>query len=280
MPFPGDPGQLARHVAPYLDGAYLACSRHIVEEIQQHIPLLRGDVQTVPNWFDGPLPPVRKQFYRGGPLWAVSAAAHLGVEKGTDCILHAAHLLRRQGCNDFLLDLYGRLDDDTLPQLTLDLGLGQSVRFLGSLPRQQLLNRYADYDVFVFPTWEREPCAFAPLEAAASGCVPILTANCGNSEWLVHGVHCLKAERTPEAFTTVLAEVIEGRIDLDPLGRRVQAVVTSDYHLRRIVPTIERALGRAVPKRKEVLGSSAQTYHLAVLAEKLTQTIVQELLAG
>jgi glycosyltransferase involved in cell wall biosynthesis len=280
VPFPGDPARLARHASPYLDGTFLACSRRILDEIDQLVPLPRGAAGILPNWIDGPVPPARRHFYRGGPLCAVSAAAHLGVEKGTDRLLQAADVLQRRGYRDFFLDLYGSLDDDTLPRLAVDLGLGQSVRFLGSLPREQLLARYADYDVLVFPTWEREPCAFAPLEAAAQGCVPIITANCGNSEWLVHGVHCLKAERTPEAFAAALADVLDGRIDLAPLGRRVQALVTRDYHLQRLVPFIEGALGRAAQKRKPSLGSSSQAYHLAVLAEKLTQTMVQELLAG
>ena len=37
-----------------------------------------------------------------------------------------------------------------------------------------------------------------PLEAVARGCVPVMTRRCGVAEWLVHGLHCIKADRTPE----------------------------------------------------------------------------------
>jgi glycosyltransferase involved in cell wall biosynthesis len=278
LPMPGDPGRLAKAVAPLLDGAYLACSQHILDEIEEHGPLLHGDVEVIPNWIDGPLPQPRHEFYRGGRLRAVSTAAHLCVEKGIDRLLHAAALLHNGGRN-FVLDLYGRLDDDTFPRLAQKMSVEAQVRFRGPLAREELVQRYADYDVFVFPTWEREPCAFAPLEAAARGCVPLLTANCGNSEWLVHGVHCLKAERTPEAFAAVLADVMAGRIDLAPLGRRAQALVTTEYHLDRLLPRIEQNLQRAAGRRKRGLGTPEQAYQLAVLAEKLTQTMLQELLA-
>ena len=75
-------------------------------------------------------------------------------------------------------------------------------------------------------------------------------------------------------------DVLAGRTDLAPLGRRTQALVTRDYHLSRLVPAIEGALGRAAQRRRPPLGGTAQAYHLAVLAEKLTQTAVQELLPG
>jgi glycosyltransferase involved in cell wall biosynthesis len=279
VPFPGPAGRLARAAGQHLEGAFLACSRRIVEEVEHDAPLLRGEVEIQPNWIDGPLPPPREHFYEGGRLRAVSAAAHLCAEKGTDRLLHAAALLHGRG-HDITLDVFGRLDDDAFPRLASQLGLAGCVRFAGPLPREELVQRYSDYDVFVFPTWEREPCAFAPLEAASRGCVPVLTANCGNSDWLVHGVHCLKAERTAGAFAAVLQDILAGRIDLAPLGRRTQALVSREYHLRAVLPAIDSALRRAARRRRRARGTAAQAYHLAVLAEKLTQTMVQEVLAG
>jgi glycosyltransferase involved in cell wall biosynthesis len=279
VPFPGDAGRLARIAGHHLDGAYLACSRRIVEESELDAPLLCGEVEVLPNWIEGPLPSPRRTFYRGGRLRMASAAARLCVEKGTDLLLHAVASLRQRGY-DFILDLFGTLEDDAFPRLAATLDVAGCVRFRGSLPREQLVERYADYDLFVFPTWEREPCAFAPLEAASRGCVPVLTANCGNSEWLVHGVHCLKAERSSEQFASVLQAVLQGRIDLAPLGRRAQTLVTREYHLKAVLRVIERALGRAARRRKPPQGTPGQAYHLAVLAERLTQTMVQEVLAG
>jgi glycosyltransferase involved in cell wall biosynthesis len=287
LPFPGDPGRLARPAGRHLEGTFLACSQRVLDEIQEHAPLLRGVVELVPNWVTGPVPPARQSFYRssrrqaggGGRLRVVSAAGYLTPEKGIDHIIAAAALLRRRGRTNFGIDLYGRLCNDAFPRLVRAHGLDGHVTFRGRLGQQELAWRFAGYDVFLFPVAQREPFAFAPLEAAAHGCVPVMTDDCGNGEWFVHGVHCLKAERTADAFAAVLEDILGGAIDLAPLGRRAAAVVGRDFHLDRVLPVLERTLEKAVGRRRAAAGPAAQAYHLAVLAEKLTQRMVQEMLA-
>jgi len=155
-------------------------------------------------------------------------------------------------------------------------GVADRVTFRGVRTQAELMRLYEHYDLFAFPTWEREPFAFAPLEAAASGCVPIMSQVCGNSEWMVHGVHCLKVPRTAEAFAGVFRQVLEGRIDLEPLGRRASAMVRRDLYLETLAPRIERALDRAARAPRPPGGSTTDAYRLALLAEKLTQVLIQE----
>ena len=57
---------------------------------------------------------------------------------------------------------------------------------------------------------------------------------CGNSEWMVNGVHCLKVPRTAEEFAVVFRQILEGKINLEPLGRRTSAMVRRDFHLKTI----------------------------------------------
>ena len=125
------------------------------------------------------------------------------------------------------------------------LGLSDRVTFRGVRTQAELMRLYGQYDVFAFPTWAREPFGCAPLEAAANGCVPIVSQVCGISEWMVHGVHCLKAPRTAEAFAGMFRQILEGRIDLGALGRRASAMVRRDFHQETLIPRIERALARA-----------------------------------
>jgi glycosyltransferase involved in cell wall biosynthesis len=281
LPFiPDVAGPLASAAAPLMAGQFLACSRRVAEETERHAPLLQAGVELVPNWVtQKPLP--RRRWYRpGGRLRIATAAGRLGAEKGTDRLLYAAALLRRGGHDNFLIDLNGLVDGDELPRLVREEGLEGHVRFRGLRPTEELTRLYAGCDVFAFPTWTREPFGFAPLEAAAQGCVPLITDDCGIGEWLVDGVHCLKASRTAEAFAGVLADVLDGRIDLRPLGRRASAVVGRDFHLRRVLPAIEAALRRAAGQRRTPLGPPAEAYHLAVLGEKLAEAHVQDLMAG
>jgi glycosyltransferase involved in cell wall biosynthesis len=139
---------------------------------------------------------------------------------------------------------------------------------------------YGEYDLFAFPTWEREPFAFAPLEAANNGCVPVMSQVCGNSEWFVHGVDCLKVRKSPEALADVFQDVLDGEIDLEPIGRRARAVVRRDFNLDHIIPRIEGTLLRASREPRRLGGSASEAYRLALLAEKLTQLIVQEAMAA
>ncbi len=271
---------LAAIVRPHLEGVYLACSRRVVEEIDDPDNLLNGTVELVPNWVEGVEPPPRTRFFEGGVLRVASAAGHLCPPKGTDLLIEAAHRLRRRGRTNFVLDLYGKVMDDTYPSLLQRHDLGACVRLQGLRDQRELATLYRDYDVFAFPTWEREPCAFAPLEAAAAGCVPVLTNNCGNGEWLVHAVHCWKIERSAAALADVLGDILDGRIELAPIGRRVADVVWRDFHIRRVLPRIERALSGAARQHRSAAGDAAQVYHLALLGEKLTQVMIEEWLAA
>jgi glycosyltransferase involved in cell wall biosynthesis len=280
MPFGPPRTPLAGLVRDHLEGTYLACSRRVVEEIDDPEAILRGSVELVPNWIVGDEPPPRTRFFRGGRLRVASAAGHLCTPKGTELIIEAAHLLRQSGQTDFVIDLYGQVMDDTYPSLIGRHDLGAWVRLRGLRDQRELARLYREYDVFAFPTWEREPFGFAPLEAAAAGCVPIVTNNCGISEWLVHAVHCWKIERSAAALADALADVLDGRIELAPIGRRVAGVAWKDFHIRRVLPRIERALARAAEQRRLASGDAGEAYHLAVLAEKLTQVLIEEWLAA
>jgi glycosyltransferase involved in cell wall biosynthesis len=271
---------LAGIVHRYLDGVYLACSRRVVEEIDDPETILAGSVELVPNWIVGVEPSPRTRFYQGGPLRVASAAGHLCPPKGIDLLIEAARLLRQRGHRDFTIDLYGKVMDDAYPSLIQQHQLGDCVRLQGLHDQRELAAKYRAYDVFAFPTWEREPFGFAPLEAAAAGCVPVITNNCGVGEWLVHAVHCWKIERSAAALADTLADILEGRIELAPIGRRVAGVVWRDFHIRRVLPRIENALARAARQGLAPAGDAQQAYHLAILAEKLTQVLIEECLTA
>ena len=53
--------------------------------------------------------------------------------------------------------------------------LGEHMRYCGRLPKEEVTRRFADYDALLFPTWEREAFGFVVSEAAAAGCIPVMT---------------------------------------------------------------------------------------------------------
>ena len=270
---------LAREVERQLRGHTIACSQQLVDAIERQGIRLQGEVEIVPNWVAGPIPPLRSEFYQGDrPLRIVASAAHIDrcYDKGMDLLIKAAASLRDRGRDDFSLDIFGQVNDSFYSDLIKTNHLSGIVTLRGSLKQADLIVAYQDYDVFAFPARLREPCAFAPLEAAPSGCVTIMSLLSGNSEWLVHGVHCLKVPRTSEGFAHIFGEILDGRIDLEPLGRRGALAVRRDFHLDTLLPKIERILTKAARQTRAGAGTSDEVYRLALLAEKLTSVLIQE----
>ena len=238
---------MLREVDRQLDGRYLACSRQLVEEIEDGGLTLGRRVSVVPNWVVGPAPGRRGRFLPGRrDAPDRQRRARSTGNKGADHIIEMAARLRRRGIERFSVDFYGHVDDLFFPALTKFRGLEGHITFKGARPQAELARLYPLYDVFAFPTWAREPFAFAPLEAMWRGCVPLMSMSNGNAEWFVHGVHCLKSERTPDAFADAVGAIIDGSIDLEPIARRGASAVGRDFHLDAQVPKIERALAQAM----------------------------------
>jgi glycosyltransferase involved in cell wall biosynthesis len=142
-----------------------------------------------------------------------------------------------------------------------------------------LHEKYLSYDAFAFPTSEREPFAFAPLEAAARGCVPIISAVCGNAEWFIDGVDCLKVERHASAVADRIGKVLDGSLDLESMGRRAARVIRRDFHLDNVLPQIVNVLDAAIRENRDPRNSTEEAYRLAVLAERTFFCLSQELAA-
>ena len=270
---------LLREVDRQLDGRYLACSRQLVDEVEAAGVRLRPGVEVVPNWVVGGAPTPRTSFYRPGQTLKVIAAGQVAQHKGVDILIEAAAKVRLRGFENIQVDIYGNVEDDYFPTLVRRLRLDEHVTFKGSRPQAELARLYPLYDVFAFPTWRREPFAFAPLEASWRGCVPLMSQLSGNAEWAVHGVHCLKADRSSVAFADSLCSILDGSVDLEPIARRAAAVIGRDFHLDAQVPKIERALAEAAKTPKGGAGTAADAYRMALLAEKLTKVLVQEAIA-
>ncbi len=247
----------------------------MVERIEAKGICLGNEVDVMPNWLVGDRPPPRERYFRSGRLRVISAG-RVVREKGIDLLVEAAKQLVDEGYEEFQVDIYGPVLDGSIPDLARSLGLGDRVRFHGAISQSELAGKFAEADVFAFPTEQREPFGFAPLEAASQGCVPLISVSCGIAEWLVHRVHCIKARRTPAHFAEAIAAVIRGEIDLAPIGRRAQAASWRDFHRDAILPRVERLLAEAAGSDRRVGGSSEDAYRMAQVAEKLAHAIVQE----
>ena len=225
----------------YAAARILAMSEHLVDEIKctSGVTFPQG-VEFVPGWADLTGARPHEPYLRNGIARFVIAGSVM-AHKGIDLILEASARLKAFGLA-FSVDVYGDGELAAYVDKSRGLQVNDRVRFLGPRSQPELLQRYAEYDAFLFPTWEREPFGFAPIEAAGCATPPIMTGNCGAAERLVNGVHCIKIERTADALTDSMREVATGGIDVARIGRASQRLVATDLSLGHCVEQIERAL--------------------------------------
>ena len=267
---------LARELSTRMDGRYIAVSDHLFGELAERGVEVKGSRTVLPVWISGARRPLQRRWYRGGHL-RIAFAAQLSRPKGTPLLIEAARMVRTAGYDDFSIDLFGRALDDDYAAMIAEHGVEKQVRICGLRPRDELSEEYSAYDLFCLPTLQREPFACAPLEAAAYGCVPVFTHDCGDAEWLVDGVHCIKLERSAEAYARVIVAVLRGDLDLEPIGRRAAAMVRDQFHVDRVVVDIELELteaartGRAAPR---VDGRRVQ--RLAILLDRAARQLAQD----
>nr|WP_017678620.1 glycosyltransferase [Pseudomonas chengduensis] len=120
----------------------------------------------------------------------------------------------------------GRLESD-LKALALELGVSESVRFLGQVPNGR--RYFKAFDVFAL-TSDHEPFGMVLLEAMAAE-VPVICSDCGGGREVVDGSGLLVAFAQPSALATGLRDCAEGRIDTLSSARRL-SLCFSDHAAR------------------------------------------------
>ena len=269
--------QLAEDFNRRFRGTYIAVSNRVKSEIEEAGIVLNDRVERFPNWITGRRPPERAYYRPGNPLRVMSAGA-VNRDKGIDVLIEAVALLRKRGVENLKVDIFGKVGDNSLKEMIQSLGLADRVRMMGPKPHHELLRCYREYDLFAFPTHSREPFGLVALEASAQGCVPIMTRDCGVAEWFDHGVHVLKADRSPKSFADTIDAIADGRIPLEPIARRGLDRVWATFHLDGVLPHIEDVLEEAAGDSlaRTASASPDEIYRMARLAERLTERLIAE----
>jgi glycosyltransferase involved in cell wall biosynthesis len=255
-------------------GRFLACSRTVVDKVERLVPIT-ARTRIVPNWVTGVSPTVEREYFDGGRLRLVFAG-RVAEEKGIFLALDMAALLLATGDSDFVLDIIGTgLVDEVAARIDA-LGLGEHVRLLGWMAQDEVRRHLRESDLFVFPTYAEDPMPLATLEAASVGCVPLLPAITGNSEWLVDGVHCLKAARTPDAFADAVRAVLAGEVELRALASRGVRIVHDQFAIDAVMPIVESELILAAEGARIDTNKADEAYRIALLADALLRRHVLE----
>lgn len=223
----------------------IAMSEHLIEEIKNDAGFTFDTPATIiPGWVDTDNLSLRTAYLDDGIARFVTAGAVV-PHKGIGLIIEAAAVLLAQGQSNFTIDVYGEGEISTFIERSNVMGVSSKIRFLGARRQAELLALYSHYDALLFPAWEKEPFGFVPVEAAACGCIPIMTRNCGASERFVDLVHCVKIERSPAQIAAAMLEVMTGALDLEAMGLAASQMVRRDLSFDKCLHEIEVVLETA-----------------------------------
>jgi glycosyltransferase involved in cell wall biosynthesis len=159
------------------DATYVCCSRHVADSFLHSRYLRRFPRAVVPNGVKEPTvpPQVPREIAPGDPA-VIGMVARLDSIKDHPTLLRAFTLLQREWPT-LTLELAGDGDRRSeLETLARELGIGDHVRFLGSI--DDVFAAMARWDLFVYATTEREGLGNALAEAMRLG-MPCVVTNVG-----------------------------------------------------------------------------------------------------
>jgi len=151
----------------------------------------------------------------------------LVAEKGIDTLLRACGVLRQRGFEHFsLLLVGGGAQQDTLREITRDLGIENHVTWKGFVPYEELGACYQACDVFVLPSLE-DTWGVTVLEAMLFGKAVLCSQYAGSKEMVEHGVNgFIFDSRSAEELADYMARFISDPGLIGKLGRAAEEMIS------------------------------------------------------
>lgn len=251
------PGALTRGLPPevldvfgaapeafFRDVDIVALSERLVDEVRESV---RADrVAVIPRGV-AVAPVTERDGYRPDGVTRFVFAGSLYPNKGVGSVLEATAALK-PGPNPFTLDVFGGGEVERYRALAADLGVDDVVRFHGHTDQQDLVRQYPDFDVFLFPSWDREPFGSAPVEAAAAGCVPVISELAGVAEWFLDGGSAIMVTPSTEGVVNAMSRVLDEHFDLARMGRAARRVATGPLDAGRVLDRLVNSIDGAMER--------------------------------
>ncbi len=171
--------------------------------------------------------------------------------KGVDTLIMAlSGLVHLKEVRDIHLDIVGQGAKEyreELYALVRQHQLDGFVSFLGFVPRQDLLMKYREYDVFILPTKREEPFGIVIIEAMASG-VPVIASSVGGPAEIITNEET--GILVPLGDSVKLAIAIHNLMHNEGLREKIQenalALVRDRFDIERSIDRIESYIGERI----------------------------------
>ena len=159
-------------------------------------------------------------------VWIVGNVGRLHPDKDQATLLRGfAHALPQLPQGSLLVVIGAGALEERLKDLARELGIEQSVRFLGKVLEAR--QYFKAFDVFAL-TSDHEPFGMVLLEAMAAG-VPLICSDCGGGREVAEGVGQLFPLSNVDALAKVLIEASRTSADLDMLKVRMLQRIERDF---------------------------------------------------
>lgn len=163
----------------------VAISDQVASEVAEEHPGM--PVTTIYNAIDFQTVPVRDAERRHPACFRLVQLGRVFADiKGQDLLIEALALLKKRGVVNLSVDFIGDgADIQNLQVLASSRGVGDRVRFLGTLGRAETYRRLGEYDLMVHPS-RVEGFGLALIEGMAAG-LPVITTDSGAPAEVVGG---------------------------------------------------------------------------------------------
>ncbi|HEY2918577.1 MAG TPA: glycosyltransferase family 4 protein [Candidatus Binatia bacterium] len=228
------------------------------EPLRAYFARLAGNdnnFRVVPNGFFLPEREQRADSRPWGYVIKFVSVSNLQEGKGVDLTLLALARIRVSGFENWIYSIIGEGAERTrLENMTDRLGLGDKVRFHGRLPHDSTLQRLADADVFVLPSY-REAFGIAYLEAMASGLLTVGVRGQGPAAFITHGETGLLVEPNDvDSLYENLKLIFENKPSMQRLALSGKRFVRSEFtwarHAEKLIAVCEEALNQQYSSAK------------------------------
>jgi glycosyltransferase involved in cell wall biosynthesis len=179
----------------------------------------------------------------GSPRTVLYVSVHQ-VHKDFDTLVRAAAIMRDRGSTDVRFLFTGSADDNQLSRATAalvrELGLEETVHFVGLVPNDQIHSLYRSADVFAFPSWA-ETFGIPLVEAMACG-IPIVAADIEVNREVAADAAIYHAVSDPASLADRLTRVLEDgslRDQLSSAGRQRSRQFTWERAARQTLDVLQ-----------------------------------------
>lgn len=199
---------------------------------------------SIPGEWIAPHPP--KQPLPTDPL-RLLYVGRLEPQKGPEVVIKAMEiLLARPECQNVYLDMAGEGRPEyvqKLQHLITAANLQHAVRFIGFVPRLELMRRYATYQALLFPTLRWEGLPMSIIEAMSQGLTVIASDIGGPKDIIKSGQNgFLVTPNQPQAFAGAVEQIIKNPALGTSIGRAAIETVHRQHTFETMLDQYETFL--------------------------------------